>query len=162
MFAQTTNAAAPRGASEVRPNGRKLPALRRWKGRLGLALTEVLVGIAIITLVAATGMWALGAANRLATVNRNFTGSKTLLQNQIDSVLCVPYTANSIPPLLNTGSSSTLVTVNPGPPAITGTMTTNIISTDPTLNLLEVTVTVAYPYQGKIYSLSMATARSPD
>jgi hypothetical protein len=120
------------------------------------------VGIAIITLVAATGLWALGTANRLATVNRNFTGAKTLLQNQIDAVLCVPYSAASVPTLLNAGSVNTLVTVNPGPPAITGTMTTNVLVTDPVLNILEVNVTVAYPYRGHIYSLSMATARSPD
>jgi len=120
------------------------------------------VGIGIITLISATALWSLGAANRLATVNRNFTGAKTLLQNQIDTVLCVPYPVDAVPTVLNEGSVSSLVTVNPGPPATTGTMTTNVLLTDPDLNLREVTVTVAYPYNGNIYSLSMVTARSPD
>ena len=156
------NAASDRGAGKVRRNGRNSPGLRRWKRRLGLALTEVIVGIGIITLTSATALWALGAANRLATVNRNFTGAKTLLQNKIDEVLCVPYPANATPALLNPGTTSTLVTVNPGPPAITGTMTTSVLLTDPALNIREVKITVAYPYNGNIYSLSMATARSPD
>jgi hypothetical protein len=107
-------------------------------------------------------MWALGAANRIATVNRNFTGAKTLLQNKVDEVLSVTYPVNAAPAVLTPGTTATLVTVNPGPPAITGTMTTTVTDADPTLGLREVKVTVAYPYNGNIYSLSMATARSPD
>ena len=139
-----------------------MPALRRCKRRIGLALTEVIVGIGIITLTSATALWALGTANRLATVNRNFTGAKTLIQNRIDEVLCIPYPVDSVPAVLNAGSASSLVTVNPGPPAITGTMTTDVLLTDPDLNIREVKISVAYPYNGKIYSLSMSTARSPD
>ena len=150
------------GATKVRCADRKWPDLRRWKGRLGVALTEVIVGIGIITLTSATALWALGSANRLATVNRNFTGAKTLLQNKIDEVLCVPYPVNAAPAVLNAGATSTGVTINPGPPAIMGTMTTSVLLTDPALNIREVKVTVAYPYNGNIYSLSMTTARSPD
>ncbi len=120
------------------------------------------MGIGIITLTSATALWALGAANRLATVNRNFTGAKTLLQNKIDEVLCVPFPAKSTPPVLIAGTTTAGVTVNPGPPAINGTMTSDVLVTDPSLNLREVKVTVAYPYNGNIYSLSMTTARSPD
>ena len=120
------------------------------------------MGIGVITVTSATALWALGSANRLATVNRNFTGAKTLLQNKIDEVLCVPCPANSIPAVLNAGTTSASVTVNPGPPAIMGTMTTNVLLTDPALNIREVKITVAYPYNGKIYALSMTTARSPD
>ena len=156
------HAAAPSGTAGVRRVDRKWPALRRWKGRIGLALTEVIVGIGIITLTSATALWALGTANRLATVNRNFTGAKTLIQNKIDEVLCIPYPVDSLPAVLNEGSASSLVTVNPGPPAITGTMTTNVLLTDPGLNIREVKISVAYPYNGKVYSLSMSTARSPD
>ena len=122
----------------------------------------MIVGIGIITITSATALWALGSANRLATVNRNFTGAKTLIQNKIDEVLCVPYPPNSVPPVLSTGATSASVAVNAGPPAIMGTMTTNVLLTDPTLNIREVKITVAYPYNGKIYSLSMATARVPD
>ena len=129
---------------------------------IGLALTEVLVGIGIITLTSATALWALGAANRLATVNRNFTGAKTLVQNKIDEALSIPYPVNSVPPVLVEGTTSALVTVTSGPPAITGTMTTDVLLTDPTLNIREVKITVAYPYNGSVYSVSMATARSPD
>src|SRR5476651_934117 len=129
MVAQAMKIVASPEAAKVRFFDRKGPALRRWKGRLGLALTEVIVGIGIITLTSATALWALGSANRLAAVNRNFTGAKTLLQNKIDEVLCVPYPANATPALLNPGTTSTLVTVNPGPPATTGTMTTNVIET---------------------------------
>jgi hypothetical protein len=139
-----------------------MPALRSRKRRIGLALAEVIVGIGIITLTSATSLWALGAANRLAAVNRNFTGAKTILQNRIDEVLCVPYPIDAVPTVLSTGSVNTAVTVNPGPPAITGTMTTNVIVTDADLNIRQVKVTLAYPYRGKVYSLSMTTARSPD
>ena len=156
------HAAAPPRATEVRQVDRKWPALRRWKARLGLALTEVIVGIGVITITSATALWALGSANRLATVNRNFTGAKTLLQNKIDEVLCVPCPVNSIPALLNAGTTTASVTINPGPPAIMGTMTTNVLLTDPALNIREVKITVAYPYNGNIYALSMTTARSPD
>lgn len=129
---------------------------------MGLALTEVLVGIGMITLTSATALWALGTANRLATVNRNFTGAKTIVQNKIDEVLCVPYPTGSVPAVLNAGSVNTGVVVNPGPPAISGTMTTSVSVTDADLNIREVKVSLAYPYNGKIYSLSMTTARSPD
>ncbi len=156
------NAVAPPGAARVRHVDRKCPALRRRKTRLGVALTEVIVGIGIITLTSATALWALGAANRLATVNRNFTGAKTLLQNKIDEALCVPFPVSAAPAVLTAGTTSTGVTVNPGPPAINGTMTTNVLLTDAALNIREVKVTVSYPYNGKIYSLSMSTARSPD
>ena len=162
MFVQAKHAAAPPRAAGLPRSDRNRPALRRWKRQIGLALTEVIVGIGIITLTSATALWALGAANRLATVNRNFTGAKTLLQNKIDEVLCVPYPPNSIPAVLNAGATSASVTVNAGPPAITGTMTTNVLLTDPTLNIREVKITVAYPYNGNIYALSMATARVPD
>lgn len=162
MFVQTTHDATTQGVAGVRHLGRKWPALRRWKGRIGLALTEVLVGIGIITLTSATALWSLGVANKLATVNRNFTGAKTIIQNKIDEVLCVPYPVNSVPAVLNEGTTSGLVTVNAGPPAITGTMTTDVLLTDPDLNIREVKVTVAYPYNGKLHSLSMSTARSPD
>jgi len=128
----------------------------------GIALTEILVGIAIITIVAATSLWALGAANRLATVNRNFTGAKTLAQNKVDEVLCTAYPVSSVPAVLNAGTTNELVTINPGPPSIMGTMTTNVSVTDAALNIRQVKVTVAYPYNGKVYSVSMATARSPD
>ncbi len=162
MIGQSTHAAArPEGAETLR-HGRVLSALRGWKRRTGLALIEVIVGIGIITLTSATALWALGSANRLATVNRNFTGAKTLIQNKIDEVLCVPFHASSTPPVLTAGTTSGLVTVNAGPPAITGTMTTNVLVTDPALGIREVKVTVAYPYNGAIYSLSMATARCPD
>lgn len=156
------HAVAPLGATAKRSFFQGGSGLRKWKRVVGLALTEVLVGIGIITLTSATALWALGSANRLATVNRNFTGAKTLIQNKIDEVLSAPYPVNSVPTVLNAGTDSALVTVNPGPPAITGTMTTAIVLTDPALNIREVKVTVAYPYNGKVYSLSMATARSPD
>ena len=162
MFVETMHDAAPPGGGGLRSIARKWPALRGWKKRVGLALTEVVVGIGIITLTSATALWALRSANRLATVNRNFTGAKTLIQNKIDEVLCVPYPVDALPAVLNAGPASSLVTINPGPPAITGTMTTNVVVTDPDLNLRAVKVTVAYPYNGKIYSLSMATVRSPD
>lgn len=162
MSVRPNHAVVPSWATVAPLFARKVPALRRRKGLVGLALTEVLVGIGIITLTSATALWALGAANRLATVNRNFTGAKTLIQNKIDEVLSVPYPASAVPAVLNAGSASALVTVNAGPPAITGTMTTNVLLTDPTLNIREVKITVAYPYNGTVYSLSMATVRSPD
>jgi hypothetical protein len=64
--------------------------------------------------------------------------------------------------VLNEGTTSSVVVVNQGPPAINGTMTTSVVLVDPDLNIREVKVTVAYPYNGKVYSLSMATARCPD
>jgi hypothetical protein len=162
MLVRPIHPVAASGATGKLPFPRKVSALRRRKGLIGLALAEVLVGIAIITLTSATALWALGSANRLATVNRNFTGAKTLLQNKIDEVLCVPYATSSVPAVLTAGTTNALVTINPGPPAITGTMTTTIVVTDPTLNIREVKATVSYPYLGTIYSQSMATARSPD
>jgi len=152
---------ASRGAAIVRLF-RRGDCSRHRRRKAGLALTEVIIGIAVITLTSATALWALGAANRLATVNRNFTGAKTLIQNKIDEILCTDYPVNSVPPVLNEGTTTTSVVVNPGPPAIVGTMTTSVVLIDPDLNIREAQVTVAYPYVGKIYSLSMATARSPD
>jgi type II secretory pathway pseudopilin PulG len=132
------------------------------RGSAGIALAEVLVGIAIITIISATSMWALGASNRLAAVNRNYTGAKALLQNSIDQVLSVNYPVSSVPAILNAGTTTTAVTINPGPPAVTGTMTTTVSVTDATLNIRQVKVTVAYPYNGRVHSVSMSTARSPD
>ena len=161
MFGFLTASAPGSGATEFWRLCRKNSARRR-RGIAGIALAEVLVGIALITLTSATGLWSLGAANRLATVNRNFTGAKTLIQNKIDEVLCVDFPAGSVPAVLNPGTTTAPVTVNPGPPAITGTMTTNVVVTDPALDLREITVTVAYPYNGNVYSVSMATVRTSD
>jgi type II secretory pathway pseudopilin PulG len=161
MFFQRMLHVASDGATAPRclhPSGSNI----RRRGLLGLALTEVLVGIAIITITSATAMWALGAANRLATVNRNFTGAKTVLQNKIDEVLSVNYRVTAIPAVLNTGTTTEAVTVNPGPPAINGTLTTTVSVADAALNIRQVKATLAYPYNGRIYSLSMSTARSPD
>ena len=161
MFGFWISTADHPGATGLRPLRRKDSARAR-RGIAGLALAEVLVGLALITLTSATGLWSLGAANRLATVNRNFTGAKTLIQNKIDEVLCVDFPAGSVPAVLNPGTTTAAVTVNPGPPAITGTMTTDVVVTDPAMDLREVTVTVAYPYNGKVYSVSMATVRTSD
>ncbi len=151
----------PPGATRRRRLRRSASAFR-LRGLAGLALTEVLVGIALITLTSASAMWALGAANRLATVNRNFTGAKTLLQNKIDEALCIEYQGSSVPAVLAAGTTTQPVTINPGPPAIVGTMTTSVSVPDTALNVRQVKVTVAYPYNGKVHSLSMVTARSPD
>jgi type II secretory pathway pseudopilin PulG len=136
--------------------------MRRLRALAGIALTEVLVGVAIITLTAASAMWALGAANRMAVVNRNFTGAKAVAQNRIDEILSTSFPANAVPAVLNAGTTTSSVTVNPGPPAIVGMMTTNVSVIDAALNIRQVKVTVAYPSNGRVYSLSMATARSPD
>ena len=161
MFGFWTSTAGFCRATGLRRLRRKDSA-RRDRGIAGIALAEVLVGLALITLTSATGLWSLGAANRLATVNRNFTGAKTLLQNKIDEVLCVDFPVGAAPAVLSPGTTTEAVTVNPGPPAITGTMTTSVVVTDPALDLREITVSVAYPYNGKVYSVSMATARTSD
>jgi hypothetical protein len=145
-----------------RPAGRLVRARCAGRSVAGIALAEVLTGIAVITIVSATALWALGASNRLATVNRNFTGAKTLLQNRIDEALSTSYTNASVPAILSAGTTTSIVTVNPGLQAITGTMSTVVTVVDPTLNVRQVKATVNYPFRGRTYSLSMVTARVPD
>jgi type II secretory pathway pseudopilin PulG len=132
------------------------------RSRAGLALVEVLMGIAVITLVSASSLWALSAAKRQAITNRNFTSAEAAAQAQVDQLLSVGFPSGSPPAVLNAGTTIAPVTIVSGSPPVSGTMTTTVTLADATLDIRRFNVMVNYSYQGKNYSVSMAGARTSD
>ena len=138
----------------------------------GFTLVEAIVAIGVMALVTMVGYAALSVLNRDAVLARLNTLATEMARSQIDQIATAnPYNPanNQTPALLavNSGSPTTVtqalyVDPSTGTTVINATMTTQIDSIDPVNGILGGTVTVAYTYHGKTYSVVMYTQRSPD
>ncbi len=142
----------------------------------GFTLTEVLVALAMIGLMASSALWALVIINADASVARLYTGAMTVAQARIDLILSdTPFD----PQLdeypaggeLNLGTQTQTVPIYTDPSTgnvvVSGTMTTTI--SDPgltingnSLNTYQATVTVTYQYRNRNYTVKMNTLRASD
>ena len=150
---------------------------QRVSGHLdAFTLTEVLVALAMIGLMASSALWALVMINSNAAIARLYTGAMTTAQSQIDLILSdTPFDPqlDEYPALgeLNVGTQTQSVPIYTDPATgnvvVSGTMTTTI--TDPgielngdDLNTYQATVTVTYQFRNRSYTVTMSTLRASD
>jgi type II secretory pathway pseudopilin PulG len=127
-------------------------------------LAELLVGVVILGLVAASIIWGLNQLNAYATASRLYTAAQTLAQNQIDLLLTRgPFNPQLSPPayptpnILQSNSNGTPYTYYTDPS--TGSISTAPISppvpiyTDPTSNLAVVSGTIATTNQNAAFAV---------
>jgi type II secretory pathway pseudopilin PulG len=125
-------------------------------------LAELLVGVVILGLIAASIIWGLNQLNAYATASRLYTEAQTLAQNQIDLLLTRgPFNPQLSPPdyptpnILQTNSNGTPYTYYTNP--ATGGISTSPISvpiyTDPTSNMTVVWGTIATTNQNAAFAV---------
>jgi prepilin-type N-terminal cleavage/methylation domain-containing protein len=152
-------------------------------GEDGFTLTEVLVTLTLIALVAAATFFALSSMNQQASASRLFTAAQAYAQNQLELVESdgpfnpqhkdpVTGLADQIPLSLKIAKSTKQnVTIYADPVndnvIVTGTLTTDV--SDPAfvfngtnLNMRQVSVTLLYTYTSRNYSVHMSTLRASD
>lgn len=149
-------------------------------GMKGFTLVEAMVAIALASIGIAACVEALTKMNSMASSARNLTGATTVAQNQIDLLLADspfnPQKTNpdgtlQVPPELTIGTHVTNnVAVYNEPTTgviVSGTMTTKVTDASVlyngfTISIYQATVTVAYIYLSRAYSLTMSTVRTSD
>jgi type II secretory pathway pseudopilin PulG len=151
---------------------------RRFRSA-AFTLAEVIVALGLFGITAAAAVGAMIRINTNAALSRLQTGASTVAQNQIDLILSDgPFNPplGQIPPELTVGTTSQGSSTAPTVPVYTdpstglqvlGWMTTVVKDTNTTLNnanlyIYRATVTVAYNYKGRFYSVSMSTMRASD
>ena len=141
----------------------------------------MMMALAILALVAASTFAAMTQANRFAVTNRVYTCAQTVVQNQIDTFLSVgPFYPQLNPALVPTELATGTTTTNnvpiytdtaSGSAVIKGTLTRTVVdlgltqttnSVTDNLNTRRLTVTLAYTFGGKNYSIVMSTLRTSD
>jgi prepilin-type N-terminal cleavage/methylation domain-containing protein len=160
--------------------------------RAGFSLVEVVIGVAIMGLVAASIIWGLNQLITFSTASRLYTAAETLAQNQVDLVLTKgPFNPQLNPaqyPTPNVLQNGTTYYSDPSTPdtlystprlvpiytdpmsnaaVVTGTIATTI--SDPgfaqsgtNLNVRQAVVTVSYTFRNTTYNVSMNTMRTAD
>ncbi|MEA3207276.1 MAG: hypothetical protein QOE70_333 [Chthoniobacter sp.] len=143
-------------------------------------LAEVLVALGLFGITASVAIVALTQMNHRACISRCQTGASTVAQNQIDLILSdMPFNPqkNQIPPELTPGTTTNGTASSPTIPiytdpktgvvAVYGWMTTTVADISASyagtnLNIYQATVTVAYRYKSRNYSVTLGTLRAPD
>jgi type II secretory pathway pseudopilin PulG len=142
-------------------------------------LVETLVGLSMVALLGAGTFWTMTAMNVYATSARLYSEATAKAEQQIDAILTKgPFDPTANPPLIpdelalgTTTKNGVLLYRDPvsGQTVVTGTMTTNVAdtgltgtvgSTATSLSLWRATVTVAWNFRGKPYSVTLDTLRT--
>ncbi len=160
----------------MRANPSEAASCRASRRSAAFTLTEVLIALAMIGLMASSAIWALVIINSNASVSRLYTGAMTAAQSQIDLILSdTPFDPqlDEYPAggelALGTQSQTIPIYTDPatGNVVVSGTMTTTI--TDPglqingnDLNTYQATVTVTYQFRNRNYTVTMSTLRASD
>jgi type II secretory pathway pseudopilin PulG len=148
-------------------------------GNGAFTLVETLIGIGMLVLLGAGSFWTMNAMNVYATGARLYSEAIAKAEQQVDAVLTKgPFdpAANPqlIPTVLTLGTTTqngVLIYKDPvtGQVTVTGTLTTVVTDTGlagtvgntaTALNLWQATVTVAWTFRGKDYSVSLDTMRT--
>jgi type II secretory pathway pseudopilin PulG len=153
----------------------------RGNGRCknGFTFVETLVALSMVALLGAGSFWTMTQMNVYATGARLYSEAIAKAEQQVDAILTKgPFdpTANPqlIPTVLTPGTTTqngVLIYKDPvtGQTIVTGTMTTTVAdtgltgtigSTATSLSIWQATVTVAYTFRGKNYSVSLDTLRT--
>jgi type II secretory pathway pseudopilin PulG len=144
-------------------------------------LAETLVGMGMLAMVAAGSLWTMNWMNVYATASRLYSEATAKAEQQIDTILTKgPFDPLANPPqvpdelTLGTATQNgVLIYRDPvsNQTVVTGTMTTTVSDTGlagtvggtaTSLNLRQATVTVAWTFRGKDYSVSLDTLRAGD
>ena len=155
--------------------------MRQTSRQDAFTYAEMMMALAVLALVAASTFAAMSHANRFAVTNRVYTCAQTVVQNQIDTFLSVgPFDPQLSPPLVPTElATGTTTTTNvpiysdsaSGGAVVNGTMTRTVVDLGLTqttngvtddLQARRLTVTLAYTFSGKNYSIVMSTLRASD
>ena len=141
----------------------------------GFTLTEILVALTLVGLVAVASLWSLSDVNRQAAANRLFTEAQAVAQNQIELFQTDgPFNPQlgQIPLSLQVDKRwKQGITIYTDPHndsiVVTGDLTTTVI--DPAvslngtnLNLRQITVRLDYSYAGHNYVVRMNSMRASD
>jgi prepilin-type N-terminal cleavage/methylation domain-containing protein len=152
---------------------------RQAHGQHGFTLAETLIGLSMLAILGAGSLWTMNVINVYATGARLYSEATAKAEQQIDAILTQgPFdpTANPqlIPAALTLGTTTqngVLIYTDPvtNQTIVTGTMTTTVADTGLTgsvggtatnLNIWQATVTVAWTFRGKNYSVSLDTMRT--
>lgn len=71
-----------------------------------MSLVEIAIGVALLGLVAAGALVTLTVLNKNAAATRVMTSAKEIVQRNIEAAVGAPFTASSIPPILELATSS--------------------------------------------------------
>ena len=151
---------------------------QRHSGR-AFTLVETMVGISMLALLGAGSFWVMTQMNVYATGARLYSEAIAKAEQQIDAILTKgPFDPTANPQLVpteltlgTTTKNGVLIYKDPvsGQTTVTGTMTTTVADTALTgtvgttataLNIWQATVTVAWNFRGKNYSVSLDTLRT--
>jgi prepilin-type N-terminal cleavage/methylation domain-containing protein len=166
-------------------NMTKLEAKGRSEGRRlrhgqhGFTLVETLVGLTMLAILGTGSFWTMNVMNVYATGARLYSEATAKAEQQIDAILTKgPFDPTADPQLIptelaigTTTQNGVLIYKDPvtNQTVVTGTMTTTVADTGlsgtvgataTSLNLWQATVTVAWTFRGKNYSVSLDTLRT--
>jgi len=156
------------------------PIIRGYaKSEGSFTLVETLVGVGMLALLGAGSFWTMNAMNVYATGARLQSEAIAKAEQQIDAILTKgPFDPTATPQLIPTALTPGTTTQNgvliykdpvTGQTTVTGTMTTMVAdtalsgtvgTTATNLNIWKATVTVAWNFRGKDYSVSLDTLRT--
>jgi type II secretory pathway pseudopilin PulG len=144
-------------------------------------LTETLVGLSMIALLGGGSLWTMNWMNVYATASRLYSEATAKAEQQIDTILTKgPFDPAANPQLIptelklgTTTQNGVLIYKDPvnNQTIVTGTMTTTVSdpglvgtvgTTATNLNVWQATVTVAWTFRGKNYSVTLDTMRTGD
>jgi prepilin-type N-terminal cleavage/methylation domain-containing protein len=156
-----------------RPKGRH--------ARHGFTLVETVVGLSMLSMLAAGSFWTMNWMNEYATAARLYSEATAKAEQRMDTILTKgPFDPTAdpqqIPTELTLGTTTqdgVLIYKDPvsNQTVVTGTMTTTVSDTGlngtvgttaTALNVWKATVTVAWKFRGRNYSVSLDTLRAGD
>jgi prepilin-type N-terminal cleavage/methylation domain-containing protein len=148
-------------------------------GQHGFTLVETLVGLTMLAILGTGSFWTMNVMNVYATGARLYSEATAKAEQQIDAILTKgPFDPTADPQLIpteltigTTTQNGVLIYKDPvtNQTVVTGTMTTTVADTGlsgtvgataTSLNLWQDTVTVAWTFRGKNYSVSLDTLRT--
>jgi type II secretory pathway pseudopilin PulG len=157
----------------------RLEGRRPRHGQHGFTIVETLIGLSMLTILGAGSFWIMNVMNVYATGARLYSEATAKAEQQIDAVLTKgPFDPTANPQLIpaeltlgTTTQNGVLIYKDPitSQTVVTGTMTTTVADTGLTgtvgatatsLNIWQATVTVAWTFRGKNYSVSLDTMRT--
>lgn len=149
----------------------------------GIALVEVVVALALLTLMVVSSTQALVLANRKAAGMRTLTAARAIVQRNVDTALTVAWTFNNEPPILALTPSAGSRWDDDAPPAssadgivqiavmedgvtatVPGTLTRTVtaVANPEGAQVRKVTFRIDYQYLSHPYSVQMITERAID
>jgi prepilin-type N-terminal cleavage/methylation domain-containing protein len=154
----------------------------------GFTLLEIVIALAVLGVMAAGCYIGFNAINEYSVSSRLYTEAQTVCQNQIDLILSkepfdVTTNPKKVPEVLKLNSerspagplvqNNVFIYQDPvtGKVIVTGTMTTTVTDigstmafagTTANLNIRQATVTVAYKFRNRDYTVAMDTIRTAD